>query len=231
MTVRQLSRKVGSALCVALAGGLKIAALLPFLLVAVLFTTGSALAKAARRLLRALRATYCEAVSRRIVPRIGPVTWPRVNWQSLKLKGAVSPVSGNGLEPILRLFRHHYNREEKIFFGLVGLQLTTLLVGTAVAFIEVESIVLTGPLLSAVGFVVAFLAVRRLERPLLFVVFGLSPSLVTYLCFVAIATLELSPREASEVIPPILVVYTVVASYVAFRAAGQTPLEAERVRH
>ena len=205
-----------------LASGLKIAALLPFLLLAVLFTTDSTLAKAVRRLPRLLK-----RVCRPLITRARAVRWPRVGWQ--KLKWQASTPGGprdqeRGLEPILRLFRHNYNRKEKLFFGLFGFQLTTLLVGTAISFVEVESILLTGPVLSAVGFAVAFLAVQRLEQPLLFAIFGLSASLVSYLCFLAIAGLELSVREAVEVIPPALLVYAVCASYLAFHAAGQTPL-------
>ncbi|MCA9058341.1 MAG: hypothetical protein KDA85_07575 [Planctomycetaceae bacterium] len=74
------------------------------------------------------------------------------------------------------------------------LQVATVLIGTIVAWFEIESIIVTGPLLTVLGITVLTMAIR-IQSMLGALVGGSGPT-ISLLVFLVILVFDLGPREA-----------------------------------
>ncbi len=87
----------------------------------------------------------------------------------------------------------------------VGLQCTTIALGVAFALYDIESIVVTGPILSVTGVGAALFSRRHQQAG--GIIFGLSGPVITLFCFVLIDQLNWSPRNAQYPVSLIAMVY------------------------
>jgi len=91
----------------------------------------------------------------------------------------------------------------------LGLQCTTIVLGVAAAFYDIESIVATGMVLSPIGMLVAFLSKRgKLTRG---IAFGLSGPAISSFCLILITVLHWKPTDAQHLISLIAAAYTTFA--------------------
>lgn len=91
----------------------------------------------------------------------------------------------------------------------LGLQCTTIVVGVAAAFYDIESIVATGPILFFIGIPVVILS-RRLGLTS-GLTFGISGPAISLLCLVLINLLGWSPADAQLPVSTIAAIYTTFA--------------------
>ncbi|MCP4169839.1 MAG: hypothetical protein GY758_03595 [Fuerstiella sp.] len=91
----------------------------------------------------------------------------------------------------------------------LGLQCTTIAVGVAAALYDIESIVVTGGVLSLFGVLTAFFGGRRQFADA--IAFGLSGPAISLFCFGLIFLLSWSPADAQRPVSMIAVVYTTCA--------------------
>ena len=87
----------------------------------------------------------------------------------------------------------------------VILQMLVAVVGTAAAFVNVESIVATGPILSLVGIFGTIVCVRK--RYYFGALIGISGPLISVAIFLMIFLLNWSPGDAQEPVPLMGAVY------------------------
>lgn len=80
-----------------------------------------------------------------------------------------------------------------------------ILLAVVLAVIDIESIVISGPILGLTGALIAFLAHRR--DHLLGLLFGLSAPTVAAFCLFVIAMLEWSPADAQVPVAAFLILY------------------------
>lgn len=92
-----------------------------------------------------------------------------------------------------------------VLFWLHIAQTFGILLAVVLAVIDIESIVISGPILSVTGALIAFLAHHR--DHLLGLLFGLSPPTVAAFCLFVIAMLEWSPADAQVPVAAFLVLY------------------------
>lgn len=90
-----------------------------------------------------------------------------------------------------------------------GLQCTTIVLGVAAAFYDIESIVGTGPVLFFIGIPVAVLS-RRLSLTM-GLAFGVSGPAISLLCLMLINVLGWSPGDAQQPVSAIAAAYTTFA--------------------
>lgn len=91
----------------------------------------------------------------------------------------------------------------------IVLQMAAIVIGLVASFIDVESIVITGPVLTVLGLITLFLAVRT-DVGTGFVV-GISGPAIAVLCFALIYSQNWSPGDASRPIPLIGTAYAFAA--------------------
>ncbi|MGB0863319.1 MAG: hypothetical protein ACPGXZ_10395 [Saprospiraceae bacterium] len=87
----------------------------------------------------------------------------------------------------------------KYFFSLLLLFVIGFIIATFIAWHEVESIIVSGPLMSIVGIILAVLAKRKRDNPSFFI--GLIPLSLSVFWFMAIENLNLSPNDCSFILP------------------------------
>ncbi|MEZ6061558.1 MAG: hypothetical protein R3C19_14525 [Planctomycetaceae bacterium] len=108
----------------------------------------------------------------------------------------------------------------KVFLILVGVMLLTIVGGTIAAHIDIESIIVSGAIVSLLGISIAVLAMR--VRRWTGVMFGLSGPAITLFCFLLINIQEWSPGDAQVPVSRIVTVYAAVAIVLGI-AAFVTP--------
>lgn len=89
-------------------------------------------------------------------------------------------------------------------------QVLGLIAGTAAAFGEIESILVSGPLVSILGLVITFVSAR--SRNLLGVIFGISAPLFAGLVFALINIREWGPGDAQKPVSRLILVYVLAAA-------------------
>ena len=82
--------------------------------------------------------------------------------------------------------------------------------GVVASFIKIESVMVSGSLISAVGAILAIRCRQTSERTGIWL--GVSAPIIAVLCFLAIWFLDWSPAEARKPIPVIGVIYTVLTT-------------------
>ena len=92
--------------------------------------------------------------------------------------------------------------------SFIILQMLVAVVGTAAAFVDVETIVATGPILSIFGIFGTIACVRK--RYYLGALIGASGPVISVAIFLAIFLLNLSPTAAQEPVPLMGAVYMAV---------------------
>ena len=88
------------------------------------------------------------------------------------------------------------------------IQALGIAIGVVVAAMEIESIIVSGPVLSLLGLAIA-LNWRR-SRSLATLAYGLSPSLLSLLVFALINIMEWGPREATTPVMMLLLAYEIL---------------------
>lgn len=102
----------------------------------------------------------------------------------------------------------------------ISLQMLTAVVGTASAFIDVETIVATGPILSIVGIFGTIACVRR--RFHFGTLISASAPAISVAIFLIISLLNWSPGDAQEPVPLMGAAYTAVVCAPGLVALWQT---------
>ena len=92
---------------------------------------------------------------------------------------------------------------------LICLQLLSIVASAFAAVIDIETIVVTGPIFSLVGLLIATTCYRRHRPKGLY--FGLSVPSISVLCFSIIYGLQWEPRTATFPISCLLVLFAIVA--------------------
>jgi len=91
----------------------------------------------------------------------------------------------------------------------IGLQCTTIVLGVSAAFYDIESIVVTGPVLFLIGIFLALC--NRQHEHLTSLAFGLSGPAISIICLALINLLNWSPTDAQHPVSIIAAVYTTIA--------------------
>jgi len=92
---------------------------------------------------------------------------------------------------------------------LICIQMLGIAGSIVASLVEIESIVASGPVFSAVGLAIALLCYRR-RRPL-GIYFGISAPTISVVCFAIIFGLQWSPEDAAAPISMLLVLFGVPA--------------------
>jgi len=125
---------------------------------------------------------------------LDPATFRRPRWPAIRTGLQASSMSG-GMRTAARI--------------LVVLQLVGIAVAVVAGLVDIESIVVSGPVLSLLGLLIAVLSIPC--RAWQGILFGASAIIMSIACFAAIAGLGLSPHEAQFPIGSAICVYAVVA--------------------
>jgi hypothetical protein len=122
-------------------------------------------------------------------------------------------------------------RSHAIAAVLCSVQMLGVCGAVIAAAVEIESILITGPIFSVLGLVAAFWSVVCRSGPGL--LFGLSASLISFFLLVLIPTLNWSPNDAQFPVTAMLFCYQVFIIPIGLVALYQMlakPIERERAR-
>ncbi len=114
---------------------------------------------------------------------------------------------------------------------LVVVQVVGILVAVCLAVRDIESIMVSGPVVSVIGLLVGLMSLRRYDGVGL--LFGLSALSMSVLCLSVIYGLEWGPHEAALPISCLLIAYAILslpAGAVAFRRLRRPPIATRRLR-
>ena len=103
-------------------------------------------------------------------------------------------------------------KSSSAFFRYSVIQGAVTLISLIFCLYEVESIVITGPILGLIGFIVAWLAKRSKLK--IGILIGLSAPSISLSCLLIIVGFDLSPMEAQGPVSAIISVYTVLLALI-----------------